>query len=148
MRLSTLLRQTTAVAAIGLGVVLAGTPAAQAGFYVQTNLVSDIPGLGILTDPLLVNSWGVSESATSPFWVSNQGTSTSTLYRVSGASTVAQVLVAPNGFVAIPTTATGPQGPTGQVNNSNAAAFLIGGNGPSARRCTGTRAVPATQLSQ
>jgi uncharacterized protein (TIGR03118 family) len=138
MRLATLLRQTTAVAAIGLGAVLAGTPAAQAGFYVQTNLVSDIAGLGVITDPVLKNSWGVSESPTSPFWVSDQGTNVTTLYNVSGASTVAKVNINPppigNNNVAIPTTGAGPQGPTGQVNNSNTAAFHIGGaNGPPAR---------------
>ena len=31
----------------------------------------------------------------------------------------------PNGFVGIPTTATGPQGPTGQVNNTNTASFQL-----------------------
>jgi hypothetical protein len=37
----------------------------------------------------------------------------------------------PSGFVAIPTTASGPQGPTGQVNNTNTLSFLVGhgGNG-------------------
>lgn len=33
----------------------------------------------------------------------------------------------PSGLVAIPKTATGPQGPTGQVSNSNAASFFVGG---------------------
>jgi len=130
MRMATLLRQTTAVAAIGLGAVLAGTPAAQAGFYVQTNLVSDIAGLGVITDPVLKNSWGVSESPTSPFWVSDQGTNVTTLYSVSGASTVAKVNINPPiGNVAIPTTGAGPQGPTGQVNNTNTTAFLVGNGG-------------------
>lgn len=49
--------------------------------YRQTNLVSDWPGLAPVLDPLLVNPWGMTESATSPFWVSNSGSSTSTLYR-------------------------------------------------------------------
>ena len=40
--------------------------------FVQTNLVSDIPGLAAITDSELVNPWGVSHSPTSPFWVSNQ----------------------------------------------------------------------------
>jgi hypothetical protein len=34
--------------------------AADAAIYVQTNLVSDIPGLATVTDPHLVNPWGVS----------------------------------------------------------------------------------------
>jgi hypothetical protein len=43
--------------------------------YRQTNLVSDIPGAGQILDASLVNLWGITESATSPFWVSN-GTGT------------------------------------------------------------------------
>ena len=39
---------------------------------------------------------------------------------------VSQVLgVNANGFVGIPTTAGGPQGPTGQVNNANTASFQL-----------------------
>lgn len=59
--------------------------------YQQTNLVSDIPGLAMLTDPNLVNPWGMSHSATSPFWVSNAGTATSTLYAVNGATGAATI---------------------------------------------------------
>jgi len=39
----------------------------------------------MITDPDLKNRWGASESAPSPFWVSNQGTSTSTLYSLTSA---------------------------------------------------------------
>ena len=39
--------------------------------YAQTNLVSNIPGLAAITDPRLVNPWGLSRSPTSPFWTSN-----------------------------------------------------------------------------
>ena len=43
----------------------------------QTNLVSNIPALKAkITDPQLVNPWGVSHSPTSPFWTSNQGKNT------------------------------------------------------------------------
>ncbi len=78
--------------------------------YRQDNLVSDIPGLATHTDPNLVNPWGISSSATSPFWVSNNGTGTSTLYNTTG--------------TAIPLVVTVPGGvPTGQVFNSNATAF-------------------------
>jgi len=114
--------------------LLAGTAPARAS-YVQTNLVSDIPGLALVTDPELVNPWGVSESAASPFWVSNQTTSTSTLYTVTGGTAVTKVNInAPSGFVGIPATASGPRGPTGQVNNANTSSFLIGngGNGAAA----------------
>jgi hypothetical protein len=42
--------------------------------YQQTNLVTDA------TDPDLLDPWGVSFSATGPFWVSNNVTGTSTVY--------------------------------------------------------------------
>jgi uncharacterized protein (TIGR03118 family) len=73
--------------------------------YIQTNLVSDIPGLAISTDPNLKNPWGNSFSATSPFWVANAGSNTSTLYQGTG-STVNARVVAVDG------------GPTGTVNNA------------------------------
>jgi uncharacterized protein (TIGR03118 family) len=83
--------------------------------YVQTNLVSDIPGLAANTDPQLKNPWGMSFAPTSPFWISDAGTGVATLYDGRG---VKQALV-----VTIP----GPGGtvpgvPTGQVFN-NAGAF-------------------------
>src|SRR5438874_7758796 len=49
--------------------------------YRQTNLVSDIPGFGAIQDPFLVNPWGVTATASSPFWVANNGTSTAQLLR-------------------------------------------------------------------
>jgi uncharacterized protein (TIGR03118 family) len=94
--------------------------------YAQTDLVSSVPGLATITDPMLINPWGMSRSPTSPFWTSNQGKNTSTLYAITGATSVTQVLgVNAQGFVGIPTTGAGPQGPTGQVNNGNTASFQL-----------------------
>jgi uncharacterized protein (TIGR03118 family) len=105
--------------------------------YVQTNLVSDIPGLATITDPVLQNSWGISFRDGSPFWVSDQGTNFATLYAVTGSTTVSKVTAVnppTNGDIAIPTTASGPQGPTGTVGNLNATSFAVGngGNGAAA----------------
>jgi uncharacterized protein (TIGR03118 family) len=75
--------------------------------YVQTNLSSDLPGVAAHQDPNLVNPWGLVASATSPFWVSDNGTGLSTLYNGTG---TAQALV-----VTVPTGA-----PTGIVFNSTA----------------------------
>jgi hypothetical protein len=36
----------------------------------QTNLVSDLPGVAQLLDSNLVNPWSISESSGSPFWIS------------------------------------------------------------------------------
>src|SRR4051812_17549151 len=77
MQKSALFR-TTLVAAGIVASLGSGIQTAEAA-YIQTNLVSSIPGLAILPDPLLVNPWGISRSPMSPFWISNQGTNTSTL---------------------------------------------------------------------
>ena len=90
---------------------LMATSAAVATPYDQTDLISDVTGLALITDPNLHNPWGMSFSATSPFWVSEQGTSNATLYRFAG-GVVSQVVVNGSPDVAIPTTAAGPQGPT------------------------------------
>jgi len=81
--------------------------------FAQTNLVSSIPGMAPNTDANLKNPWGISFSNTSPFWVSNQATNTSTVYNGSGG--------AARGPVTIPTSAGGPQGPTGTVFNQTSA---------------------------
>lgn len=117
------------------GILYVGSLHADESHFVQTNLVSDLSGVAAVTDPMLKNPWGISHSATSPFWSSNQGTSTATLYAVTNKTTVAKVNInPPAGDVLIPTTATGPQGPTGQVNNSNPSSFPVnhGGDGGAA----------------
>jgi uncharacterized protein (TIGR03118 family) len=102
-----------------------GAEQTQGADLTQTNLVSDITGLAKITDPQLVNPWGVSHRLTSPFWISNQVKNTATLYNVTDETTVTKVNInPPAGFVAIPTTAPpAPQGPTGQVSNTNTSSF-------------------------
>ena len=94
--------------------------------YVQTNLVSDISGFATITDPGLINPWGVSHSPTSPFWISDQGLNQATLYQISGGS-VSKVGLT----VSIPSSGSA-QGPTGQVNNpftsAGNSAFVVGSN--------------------
>jgi uncharacterized protein (TIGR03118 family) len=98
------------------------------GTVLQTNLVSDLPGVAAATDPNLVNPWGISESAGSPFWFSDNNSGLSTLYQVPGAGG-APVTVNPLA-VSIPTPV-GPTGgtPTGTVFNGASAtgAFAITG---------------------
>jgi uncharacterized protein (TIGR03118 family) len=53
--------------------------------YTQTNLVSDIPGLAAVTDPNLVNPWGIAMSPASPFWISDNGSGKASLYNTAGA---------------------------------------------------------------
>jgi uncharacterized protein (TIGR03118 family) len=56
------------------------------GNVLQTNLVSDLPGVAQVLDPNLVNPWGISESSGSPFWISDNNAGVSTLYNVPGAN--------------------------------------------------------------
>jgi hypothetical protein len=67
-------------------ICLAGAwlPLAAANSYVVTNLASDLPGVAAQTDPNLVNPWGLAASASSPFWISNNHSGTSTLYDGAG----------------------------------------------------------------
>jgi uncharacterized protein (TIGR03118 family) len=62
----------------------AGAGRADAQNYLQTNLVSDLPGVAAFTDPNLVNPWGLASSPTSPIWVSNNGSGVATLYNGGG----------------------------------------------------------------
>jgi uncharacterized protein (TIGR03118 family) len=89
-------------------------PAFSGSIYSQTDLVSDIPGVALLTDPNLVNPWGMSDSATSPWWVSDNGTGLSTLYSGTGAKIALTVTVPPPGGSPPGTTSA----PTGQVFNA------------------------------
>jgi len=89
--------------------------------YRQTNLVSDSPGLAPVLDPLLVNPWGITSTASSPFWVANNGTSTTQLLRgdVGGQPFVLN---------ASPQTITIPGGlPTGTVASAVNAEFVLPG---------------------
>src|SRR5437763_416129 len=67
------------VLAFSLSLLIVSTRLSAVG-YIQTNLVSDQPNTALITDPDLVNPWGVAFSATSPFWVSNNETSKATIY--------------------------------------------------------------------
>ena len=88
--------------------------------YQQVNLVSDQPGVAALTDPDLVNAWGMSHGPNTPVWVSNNGSDNATLYRTDtpGSPVTKQGLV-----VSIPGAA-----PTGQVFNDTAAFAVPGTN--------------------
>ncbi len=114
---------TTAAADIKQDIRQANVPAIPPGSaYRQTNLVSDVPGLAPVLDPLLVNPWGITKTAASPFWVSNNGTSTTQLFRGD---------VGGSPFVLNPpplTTVTIPGGlPTGAVASAVATEFVLPG---------------------
>lgn len=98
---------TVAAGLLGLSLALAAQPTQH---YTQTNLVSDQPGMAAVTDPNLVNAWGMSRGSTTPWWVSDNGMGVATLYAGTG-SPVPLV-------VTIPGAESGQTGtPTGQVFN-------------------------------
>ena len=122
--------------AFGLaGILLVSLAASVSGLqtgtnaYHRFNLVSDVPGLALRVDSNLVNPWGMAFSPTSPFWISNEGTGTSTVYDRTGRKF-------PRGrplVVSIPPAPGSPAGtkgsPTGMVWNGSSD-FQIGPGAP------------------
>jgi uncharacterized protein (TIGR03118 family) len=100
----------------------------------QTNLVSDLPGVATFQDPHLVNPWGISESATSPFWVSDNNAGVSTLYNTAGTP---QSLV-----VSIPA----PGDPTGASGTPTGTVFNIALGSGAFKITDGTHTAPAIFL--
>lgn len=100
------------MAFVGLMLLCLSTGAFAQRFQ-QNNLVSDVPGMAANTDPNLVNPWGLSRSATSPWWVADNGTGVSTLY--NGAGTPQALVVT----IPVPPGGTPPSSPTGTVFNGS-----------------------------
>src|SRR6266498_329273 len=97
----------SAVAAVVITILtaaLAASASAAENSYTVTNLVSDVPGLAAHVDPDLVNGWGLTSLPTSPWWVADNGTDVSTLYRADGTK--------------VPLTVQVPSAPTGAVSNT------------------------------
>ena len=65
--------------------------------YIQTNLVSNSVSIpAVQHDPNLVNPWGITASATSPMWVSDNGQGLATVYNGLGAPQSFVVTVPPS----------------------------------------------------
>jgi uncharacterized protein (TIGR03118 family) len=111
------------LSAVGAVVVivagLAGSVSAAPGddVFTVTNLVADSGSSAATVDPSLVNPWGLSAGPTTPWWTSNNGTNTSTLYSGTGAKQALTVAVA--------------GGPTGTIFNGSATDFVVTQNGKS-----------------
>jgi uncharacterized protein (TIGR03118 family) len=94
--------------------------------YTQTNLVADVKGHAIHTDPVLVNAWGLAFFPHGPFWVVDTGTGMSTVYGPHGKLVPTAVTIP-----AAPGQPLGPIGsPTGLVANSTSD-FVISKDGKS-----------------
>lgn len=114
-------------AVLAFTLALASPVFADAGRYMVTKLVADIPGVAPHTDTNLVNGWGIAMRATSPIWVSDNGSGMSTLYNGLG------VQISPPSPVIIPSASGTGQGvPTGITSNPSTADFLLAGQGTAA----------------
>ena len=90
--------------------------------YTQTNLVSNASGVAPVTDPQLINPWGISRGSGSPWWVSDNATGFSTLYNGSGTKQSLIVTIPP----ADPNNENTPTGtPTGTIFNGSQTDFLL-----------------------
>jgi uncharacterized protein (TIGR03118 family) len=119
MRKAAALSAVAAFAALTWTSVGPATATTDAMATVQVHkLVSDQPGAAQITDPNLVNAWGLALSPSSPLWVSDNGSDSSTIYATSGSS-VSKVPLT----VSVPSAA-----PTGAMFNDTSA-FVVPGTG-------------------
>ena len=102
-----------------LGIV---APAHAGPTFSVTNLITNDQAINPaqVTDPNLINPWGVSFGATRPLWVSNEGTGVASLYKVTPSDQVS-IVSGPDFPVMIQ-----GGGVTGQVFNGSSTAFNRG----------------------
>ena len=112
------LRAAVAVSVVSLALVAAAPlPAAgPSARYTMTPLVSNQPGVAPTTDSNLQNAWGLARSATSPWWVSDNGANVTTVYNSAGALQS----IGGNPFQTV------PGGPSGAVFSGIAGQFQVG----------------------
>jgi uncharacterized protein (TIGR03118 family) len=80
--------------------------------FAIVNQVSDQAGVAPVTDPVLVNAWGLASSAAGPLWVSDNGSDSSTVYNR-------------NTFAKMALTVQVPGGPTGATFIGIAGDFIL-----------------------
>jgi uncharacterized protein (TIGR03118 family) len=115
--MKTLLRTT-----VNTAFVLSICAAASAQRYTETKLVSNTSGVAEVTDPQLVNSWGLARTSGAAWWSSDNKTGFATLYNGPGVKQSLVVTIPP----ADPTNKQTPIGsPTGVISNSSLTDFLL-----------------------
>jgi len=125
-----------AVSAVALTAVDAPAKADGGGIagrsYLQTNLVSDIPGLAAHTDPNLRNPWGTSVGPGSPIWVSDNAAGVTTLYDGAGNARplIVTIPAAPSAGAAAVGTPTGQAFNTFDPGSSDFVISKAGSSGP------------------
>src|ERR1700733_5770962 len=97
--------------------ILTATAMAQTTTYVQTNIISDLPGTASVTDPTLLNPWGVSVGPA--IWIDAAG---SGLVKVD---TSAGATVLPNVTIPAASEASANGSPSGTVYNNAGTGFNL-----------------------
>ena len=118
-----------AILRIGLLFLVTAGILSAANSYQVHNLVSDLANTADHTDPNLLNPWGIAFSATSPFWISNNHSGTSTLYD-GGGNAIPLVVQIPS-----PSGST-PGAPTGAIFNTTQSFAVTAGNPAAFLFCT------------
>src|SRR6266403_4228896 len=112
-------------ASTACALIISATSFAQ--HYTQSNLVSNTSGVAPVTDPQLINPWGLSRASGSPWWISDQATGFSTLYNGPGVKQGLIVTIPPSD----PTNKSTPIGsPTGTIANGSQTDFLLAAGKP------------------
>ncbi len=116
---------TSIIASAALAFTMAGIAFGQ--HYAQTNLVSNTSGGAPVTDPNLVNPWGLSRGSGSAWWAADNVSGVSTLYNGAGIKNPLIVTIPP----ADPTNKKTPVGsPTGTIFNGSQTDFLLAAGEP------------------
>ena len=105
-----------ALALVSMVALGAAQPAgADPPFYKQRNLISDDTTLIPAEHPdgLLLNAWGLAASATSPWWIANNGSDSSILFNATTGAIQSLVVAIPDGA------------PTGLVFNNSGGGFVV-----------------------
>jgi uncharacterized protein (TIGR03118 family) len=103
-----------ATALLAVAAALAAPPSKN--HYVVTPLASDVPGLAPATDANLKNTWGLARGATTPWWIANNGTASTSVYTGAGTRVDIGGLAAQNV----------PGDPTGAVFSGITGQFEVG----------------------
>ena len=112
-------------AAVCFGLAAAAAQGVGSKIFNPQTLVSDGSFTAVATDTSLVNAWGLSAGPTTPWWVANNGSNTSTLYNGAGTKSALVVTV--------------PGNPTGTVFSASTTDFPISANGVTAPRASCSR---------
>src|SRR5216684_2641550 len=121
------MRHPSSAVGVLFAILTLGLPSsARAQFYTQHNLVSDGFVSADVIDQNLVNAWGLVSSPTSPWWISDNGSSRSTIYN-AGTATIPLI-------VTVPGAPGGHSAPTGLVFNGGTGFTVSNGAGTSPGR--------------